>query len=348
MVFFGSFRKQIKKGSPSIKMFDVITIGSAVRDIFARTRDIKTIKDKKFAVGEAGCFSLGSKLNLEEVNFSVGGGAINTAVTFANQGFQVAAITQIGADPEGQDIREKSMTLGINCDFFSVDKEHATSFSFILSLPDGSRTVFRYKGASWHLKESSVPWSEMRAKWLYINHMAGASHNVLPRLLKTAKENGMKIAWNPGSTQFDKKKELQQLMNYVDVFIVNQEEASLITGISFQKEKEIFKKLDDLVHGLVIMTKGKEGVEVSDGKTLWSAGVLLLKKIVDRTGAGDAFGSGFVAALMQKPGDIEYAMQLASANSTGVLTQWGAANGLLQKGDSPLKFGKLDIRKTNL
>ncbi|MEK7542628.1 MAG: carbohydrate kinase family protein [Patescibacteria group bacterium] len=329
-------------------VFDVITIGSAVRDVFARTRDIKTIKDKKFAVGEAACFSLGSKLNLDEVNFSVGGGAINTAVTFANQGFQVAAITQIGADPEGQHIREKSEECGIHCDFFSIDKEHATSFSFILSLPDGSRTVFRYKGASWHLKESDIPWKQLQTKWLYINHMAGESHNVLPRLLKEVKEQGAKIAWNPGSTQFEKKKELRQLMNFADVFIVNQEEASLITGIPYQKKKEIFKKLDDLVHGLVIMTKGKDGVEVSNGRTLWSAGVLPLKKVVDRTGAGDAFGSGFVAALTQKPDDIENAIQFASANATGVLTQWGANHGLLKKFDSPFKFGKLQIKKTSL
>src|SRR3989344_7392616 len=197
-------------------MFDVITIGSAVRDVFARTKDIKAIKDKKFAVGEAACFSLGSKLNLDEVNFSVGGGAINTAVTFANQGYKVAAIAMVGDDPEGQHIRDKSDSSGIHCDFLAVDKDHATSFSFILSLPDGSRTVFRYKGASWHLTESSIPWTQLRAKWLYINHMAGERHKVLPRLLKEAKDRGIKIAWNPGSTQFEKKEELRQLMSFAD------------------------------------------------------------------------------------------------------------------------------------
>ncbi|OGN07255.1 MAG: hypothetical protein A2940_00630 [Candidatus Wildermuthbacteria bacterium RIFCSPLOWO2_01_FULL_48_29] len=331
-------------------MFDVITIGSAVRDVFARTKDIKAIKDKKFAVGEAACFSLGSKLNLDEVNFSVGGGAINTAVTFANQGYKVAAIAMVGDDPEGQHIRDKSDSSGIHCDFLAVDKDHTTSFSFILSLPDGSRTVFRYKGASWHLKEENIPWMDLRAQWLYVNHMAGESHNVLPRLLKEAKDRGMQIAWNPGSTQFEKKEELQQLMNYADLFIVNQEEASKIVGIPYQKKKQIFKKLDELVHGRVIMTKGSKGVEISDGKTLWSAGVLPLDKseIVDRTGAGDAFGSGFVAALMRKPNNIEYAIQFASANATGVLTAWGANHGLLKKGDSANKYGTLQIKKAQL
>jgi len=139
---------------------------------------------------------------------------------------------------------------------------------------------------------------------------------------------------------------LYSLMNYADLFIVNQEEAAVITGVPYQKKRQIFKKLDELVHGRVIMTKGSRGVEVSDGKTLWSAGVLPLDKseIVDRTGAGDAFGSGFVAALMRKPNNIEYAIQFASANATGVLTEWGANHGLLKRGDSPNKYGVLQIK----
>ncbi|MDP2734982.1 MAG: PfkB family carbohydrate kinase, partial [bacterium] len=88
-----------------------------------------------------------------------------------------------------------------------------------------------------------------------------------------------------------------------------------------------------------------KGVEVSDGRTRWSASVLPLRNMTDRTGAGDAFGSGFVASLLKHPNDIERAIQFASANATGVLTAWGAAGGLLKKSDSPLKWGKLKIRK---
>jgi len=64
--------------------------------------------------------------------------------------------------------------------------------------------------------------------------------------------------------------------------------------------------------------------------------------------ARTALGSGFVAVLIQKPGDIEYATQLASANATGVLGEWGATNGLLKKGNNIGKWGTLKIQKTNL
>jgi len=65
---------------------------------------------------------------------------------------------------------------------------------------------------------------------------------------------------------------------------------------------------------------------------------------VDRTGAGDAFGSGFVSALI-KGASLDEALQLGSANATGVLGEWGANEGLLEAGDDVYKYGKLDIKK---
>lgn len=334
---------------------DVITIGSATRDVFARSEDIKIKKGKEFATGKGACFALGSKLNLEEVNFFVGGGAINTAVTFANQGLKVAAIASVGRDPEGEHILQKSAKYGIHCDFLAANKDYLTSFSFILSLPDGSRTIFRYKGASWHLKESDIPWKLLQAKWLYVNHMAGQSDKVLPRVLKEAKAKGISIAWNPGSTQLANPKRILPLLKYADVFMVNQEEAAALVGLPYEERKEIFQKLNKLVRGVVIMTRGAKGVEVSDGEIVWSAGVLPLpsrqagmKKLVDRTGAGDAFGAGFVTSFIKNPNNVEQAIQLASANATAVLTEWGANHGLLRKSDSPTKYGRLKIRRSVL
>ena len=78
------------------------------------------------------------------------------------------------------------------------------------------------------------------------------------------------------------------------------------------------------------MTKGKEGVVVSNGEYLYRAGSLGLK-MVDGTGAGDAFGSGFVSGIIEKNG-IVFAIQLAMANSSNAITKWGAKEGLLKKG----------------
>lgn len=337
-------------------MFDVITIGSASRDVFVKSKDFKILESLKFRAGKALAMPLGSKLTIDEISFQVGGGAVNTATTFANQGLTVGALAVVGEDNRGEQIFQFLKGKNIDTRFIFRDSNDCTEYSIILSVGKNDRTILRYEGVVWHLHEFQVSWKELlQTKWLYVNHLGGEAAKLLPKIISFAKEHNIRIAWNPGSTQLKNPKEMIPLLKHVDVCILNQEEACMVTGISYQKHKEIFKKLDDLVHGLVIMTKGPKGVEVSDGKRIWSAGVLPLKKVVDRTGAGDAFGSGFVAALMRKsslagrkPDNMEDAIQFASANSTGVLTQWGATNGLLKKGDSPMEYGKLKIKKLAL
>lgn len=328
---------------------DLITIGSATRDVFVKSREFKILRTPQFSTGRALAVSLGSKLNVDELQFFVGGGAVNTAVTFANQGLRVAALAVVGKDPGGKQIISFLKEHRIRTDFVFVDGHDRTSYSLILTAGIKDRTILNYKGVMWHLPEFQIPWQKLtQTKWFYINHLGEKSHSLLPKLISAAKKHRIRIAFNPGRTQLEHRKELLPLLKYIDVFILNQEEASQFTGVPYQNREKIFDVLDKSVKGIAVMTRGPKGVEVSDGKTRWSTGVLPLKKIVDRTGAGDAFGSGFVAALMRKPSDIAYAMQFASANATGVLREWGANHGLLQKGDSITKWRKLKIKKTIL
>ena len=146
-------------------------------------------------------------------------------------------------------------------------------------------------------------------------------------------------------------------MKDIDFLVVNEGEAASITGIPFKKENEVFKKLDELVPGIVAVTSGKKGVTVSDGKFIYKAGIFKEKKIVDRTGAGDSFGSGFVAGLIRKrekfkggfpkPENVEYAIRLASANATSVVEHMGATEGILSKRgfDSAKRFKKFSVKR---
>ena len=101
--------------------------------------------------------------------------------------------------------------------------------------------------------------------------------------------------------------------------------------------KEIVeKKLDELISGTAVMTDGPKGAYVSDGEYFYQAKIFKEKKLVDRTGAGDAFGSGFVAGLIQKE-DVLRALRLASANATSVVETVGAQAGILRKHDLSAK-----------
>ena len=93
------------------------------------------------------------------------------------------------------------------------------------------------------------------------------------------------------------------------------------------------------------MTKGPEGVKVSDGQYYYSAGIPE-SGLVDRTGAGDAFSSAFIAGYIEK-NDIAHAIQLGTANATSVIQKMGATNGLLKK-DKWGEWEKVEVKKEKI
>ena len=83
---------------------------------------------------------------------------------------------------------------------------------------------------------------------------------------------------------------------------------------------------------------------VSDGKYIYYAKPPIDRKVVDTTGAGDSFGSGFVAEFIRS-GNVESSIQFAMANSVGNLSKVGAKTGLLKKGQ---KFEKVEVVKESI
>lgn len=311
-------------------MFDIISFGSATRDLFIKSKDFKTLKDKKFITGQGLCFNLGSKVKVDDIFFSTGGGGTNAAATFTKQGFSVAYVGKAGDDPGGKVIKEELDKLGIKT-FLTIDKNKNTPYSIVLSVSGKERTILVYQGASHELEKKDIPFKSIRARWIYIAGLSGKSAKTLLPILNFAKKNNIKTALDPSSSQLKLGlKKLAPVLGKLDVFKLNLEEAARLVGLPYNKEKEIFKKLDKYVPGMVVMTKGPGGVVVSDGKYIYRAGIFKEKRYIDRTGAGDAFGSGFVAGLI-RTGKIEEAIRLGSANATSMVEHLGAKAGILSK-----------------
>jgi len=311
-------------------MFDIVTFGSATRDLFIRSKDFKTLKNKEFITGQGICFNSGSKIYLDDLFFATGGGGTNTAATFSMQGLKTAYVGMVGKDTGGRAIKEELRDLKIT-GFISEDDKFKTAYSIIVSVSLKERTILVYNGACHYLETKDIPFTKLKAKWFYIAGLSGKSAQTLLPIINFAQKNKIKVALNPGATQLNPGlNKLKNILDTVDVLLLNQEEGAKLAGLAFDKEKEIFKKLDKYVRGIVIMTKGPEGVVVSDGKYIYSAGTFREKKYADRTGAGDAFGSGFVSGLI-KTNKIEEAIRLGSANGTAVVEEMGAKNGLLTK-----------------
>jgi len=336
-------------------MFDIVTFGSATRDLFVKSKSFEILENKKFATNKGLCFSLGSKINLDDIFFATGGGGTNTAVSFTKQGFKTAYVGKIGKDPGGKAIKEELKELGIK-EFITEDKIKKTPYSIILSISNKGRTILNYQGASHELDKKEIPFKKLKAKWFYISGLSGKSAKTLIPIINFAKKNKIKIALNPGAAQLSLGlKGLKTILPIIDILILNQEEAACLTKLPFKKEKEIIKKL--LIQNkptlnknkIIIMTRGPKGVIVSNGKEIFKAGIFKEKKHLDRTGAGDAFGSGFTAGFI-RTNKIKEGIRLGSANGTSILEYLGAKNGILSKNDflRNKRWGKLKIARTKL
>src|SRR3989344_6746275 len=319
-------------------MYDIVTIGSGTKDNFFEV-EYDVIDWPKTPLQKAVVFPLGEKVDLKGVVATLGGNSSNASVTFSRQGFRTACFGKIGNDITGKEVigwlkKEKVQPI------FAVSKTVPTAYSVLL-LRDGERTILGYHGASNTLEEKDIPWSKLKSKWWYLS-LAGKSDKFLKPLLEFAKKNKIQVAFNPSGYHIThRRQEIIETLPYLAFLVLNAGEAADLTGIAFSNPRAVFKKIDELMPGIVAVTDGENGVTVSDGKTLYKAGIFKEKRLLDRTGAGDAFGSGFVSGLMHRQKiskvkeftaeDIRFAIRLATANATGVVEEIGATEGIITK-----------------
>jgi sugar/nucleoside kinase (ribokinase family) len=182
-------------------MFDVITFGSATRDMFILNKNFKTLKSDDFVNGKGLCVPSGGKVYVDDIVFASGGGATNTAVTFALQGLKTVCVTKVGDDPGGSAVIDELKKLGVNTGFILKDKKLKTAYSVILSVPQGERTILVYQGASHELRKEDISWKDLKADWFYISGLSGRCAEIFEPLINFAHEKEIKIALNPGEAQ---------------------------------------------------------------------------------------------------------------------------------------------------
>ena len=321
--------------------FDIITFGSATQDIILKPKQVTLLRyNKDSNDGKDVCFPIGSKIDIEDMHFNSGGGGTNVAATFALQGFKTAFCGLVGSDVSGQAIINELKKLKVNTSLVKKTDKKRTNYSVIILEGKEDRTILAYRGAAELMGNEDIPWGKLKTKWLYLAPLTGLLCDNFEALVDFAVKNKIKVAVNPGMSQLSLEN-FSDIAQKIDVLVLNQEEASFLTKIPFKQEKEIFSAMDKMCPGVLIMTKGEDGVTVSDGSNVFSAMPPVDRKMVDTTGAGDSFASGFLSEYMRS-GDIEKSIQLGMGNSVGNLSEIGAKTGLLKKGQ---EFTKVKVNK---
>lgn len=321
-------------------MVDVLSIGSATTDVIVQSEAFKVYKDSLPAFHTTEVLPLGSKIHVDTFIRGVGGGAVNTATTFARQQLSVGIVTDLGTDMFSQEIKRYLHTERIRDDYIFTDERVEPGYSTILVAPSGERTVLAYRGNSSNVAAGKLSFEEVQTNWLYVTSLAG-DVPLLLKILKQATRHGIKIALNPGMEELHDKR-ITEVLPHLDILLLNLEEAQTLCPKQVrQSQQGIFEYLRDRTKAIVVITNGTKGAAVADGRVLYYVPVVRMK-VVDRLGAGDAFGSGIVAGLIRTSGDLEYALKLAATNAASVCAAHGSNIGIVHLHD---KLARLNIIK---
>lgn len=238
---------------------------------------------------------------LEQIKFTVAGTAAAPSVNLAKLGVDVATVGRIGDDAIGDFIRTTMASYGVRIDHLKVDKKLQTSASLLPIRADGSRPALHVIGANAGLTEDDVPWDLVEHAEVF--HLGGAF--ILPgldgppmaRVLKRVKEMGVTVTMDfLMSPRADAHELIGPSLQYVDYLMPNIEEAGWLVGT--EDRTKIIRWLHERGVGCTVLTMGGEGVSLAkagESETVLPAFEI---DVVDTTGCGDAFTSGFISGLL--------------------------------------------------
>jgi sugar/nucleoside kinase (ribokinase family) len=319
--------------------FDVTVFGSGTKDTYM----ILNQKDHNQSQGI--CLPYGGKVDATEIRHTTGGGGTNVACALAKFGLKASWWGGVGNDLEGSNVLNDLKEFGAHFKYVVIKDNIPTNQSVVLMYPGSERSIVTYRGASNDYNLQDINFGKLKSKWIYIAPSGGKSLEIFKPILEHASKKQIKTMVNPGSAQLDYIKQNLNILSLIDVFVLNDDEASDISGVNKDDIIGMGKKLLETAKNIVIITKGEKGCEVFDktNKKHYQAGVIKTE-VVDMTGAGDSFCAGFLAGYINK-NDLMYAIQLGSAESSHNIANWGAKFNLLSKKDD---WEKVEVKVSDL
>jgi len=302
--------------------FDIITLGSATVDVFVQPSK-RELREHDGHVDV--CYHVGEKVLIDDLVVDTGGGGTNAACAFARLGFRTGWIGAVGDDHNADLVnamlkKERITPLGQVI-------PGMTGYSVVMVGLRHDRFILAYKGVNDKL--SKLP--PLNAKWLYMSSLTGASERLLAAAARECKKRKIKYAFNPSMYLAAQGLEiLGGVIEGAELLILNKEEASALLDVvaGSAPVPQMLRDLSKIAKNVVI-TDGPAGAFATDGKSRFTIKPRPIK-VVETTGAGDAFASGVVAGLMMGE-QLSDALCFGMAEAESVIGAVGAKNNLLNK-----------------
>lgn len=302
----------------------ILSIGSATLDLFFQSDDLPETKD---------CMRLslayGGKYIAPNFAESVGGGGCNASVSLARQGFEVYYWGKIDKSWAGEMILNTLKKEKVNIELVDTSSKRVTTSAILLGRRR-EKTIIMYRAKNDLLAFTSKVKEVMReCQWLYFADLALCPKKEKLEWLKFAKAQEVKTLISLSGKEY--KKGMDYLREYFalsDIFILNAHELADIWG-GDAPDLDL-KKINygrRLNVPLLVVTYDIHGSYAYSKEKIYYQPIFKTR-VVDGTGAGDAYGSGFLGKFI-KTGDIQKAMEFGTRNASSVISYLTTQRGLL-------------------
>ncbi|MGE5298010.1 MAG: carbohydrate kinase family protein [Acidobacteriaceae bacterium] len=305
--------------------YDIVSVGDTTIDAFIELHEASV----HCGVNHHDCqlsLSYANKIPYESLVMLPAGNSTNNAVGSARLGMKNAFVAAVGDDDRGATIIRELKAEGIDTQYIKVNKGVQTNFHFVLVFR-GERTILiKHNKFQYHLPE------HLSTDWIYFSSMADHTESFHRQFATFLKNNPkIKLAFNPGTFQMRMgTKKLAGIYKACDILFLNREEAQDVTKTQSRDIGKLSRAMHKLGAKIAVITDGRDGSYASDGEKIWFMDCFPAARI-ESTGAGDAFGTAFTAALFYGK-DIPTAMAWGTVNGGNVALFTGPHKGLQTKG----------------
>lgn len=309
---------------------DVLAVGDVVTDAFIKLIDSEERIEHR-PDGAWLALPFGTKIPFDHVEVVPAvGNASNASVVFAKLGLRSGLVSNVGGDDYGREILAALQQAKVDSRFVHINPDKKSNYHFVLWYKEERTILIKHEEYDYqwpHFRIIDIP------RWVYFSSVSEHAleyHDQLAAWLEG--HPPIKLAFQPGTFQIEAGTDkLKQIYARAEVLAVNREEAATISKGNHSDIHDLFDKLHALGPKVVVISDGHEGAYASDGTNRYKMPIYPdPKPPYERTGAGDAFTSTFVAALA-KGADLQAALLWAPINSMSVVQKVGAQAGLLSE-----------------
>lgn len=303
---------------------DILTIGDSCIDITMHISNANEVVAEGSDTPQI-CFIHGSKIPVEKFSTAIAGNSVNVATGCNRMGLKTSIYTEIGNDQNGQKIVNELQQMGIDTKY-CIKNEGADTDVHSIIVHNYERTIFSY-----HAPRNYIVRSWEKPKFIYYTSIGEGFEKFQNQLVEYLRQNeDIAAVFNPGTYQMKAGfNSIKEFLEVTSILILNTDEAKRLIG-----EKPLVKMhidLQKLGPKLTVITDGKEGASAFDGENLVKVSAYTDgREVKDKTGAGDAFSSGFISAVFHKR-PLKEALGWGAINSFGEITKENAGTGIYTK-----------------